>query len=318
LTTALSWEFTNSCHLRCKTCLPASGLARAGELTTEQCLVMLDGLAAEGATRLLMTGGEPLFRRDFADVLSHAAGLGLATAVITSGTLGSKRALAAIRAAGARLSVSFDGAGPATHDLIRGHGTFVRAVAACEQFASWGIPFDLSVTISRPNVNELADVAALGYELGCRRVFFSEVSRAGRAAQNWDLLRLTPSQHSGLPAAVAEVARSVFRDGGLAADDSCWVTGESLYINSQGRAFLCAEIAQQNPRQAIADLTAPGGPRQAMEVAGRARHGHRRCLYESFASEHISLTLVHDRPCAVLALGGPAALGEIVGSTPTG
>ena len=315
---SVSWEFTNSCHLRCKTCLPASGLARAGELTTEQCRAMLSGLAGEGVTGLLLTGGEPLFRPDFADVLSYAAGLGLATAVITSGTLGSRRALAAVRATGVRLSVSFDGAGPATHDLIRGHGTFARAVAACQQFASWGIPFDLSVTISRPNVNELADIAALGCELGCHRVYFSEVSRAGRAAQNWDLLGLTPGQHEGLPAAVADVARSVFGDGDLAADDSCWVTGESLYINSQGRAFLCAEIAQRDVRQAIADLTAPGGLRQAMEAVGRARHGHRQCLYESFASEHISLTFVHDRPCAVLVLGGPAALGETLGPTPRG
>jgi MoaA/NifB/PqqE/SkfB family radical SAM enzyme len=318
LTISLSWEFTNSCHLRCKTCLPASGLARPGELTTGQCLAMLSGLAEEGVTRLLLTGGEPLYRRDFADVLSHAAGLGMAVAVITSGTLGSRRALAAVRATGARLSVSFDGAGPATHDLVRGHGTFARAVTACRQFASSGIPFDLSVTISRPNVNELADVAALGYELGCRRVFFSEVSRAGRAAQNWDLLRLTASQHNGLPDAVADAARSVFGDGGLSADDSCWVTGESLYVNSQGRAFLCAEIAQQRPRQAIADLTAPGGLRQAMEVVGRARHGHRRCLYESYASEHVSLTFVHDRPCAVLALAGPTAPGEVMGSSPRG
>jgi hypothetical protein len=251
-------------------------------------------------------------------VLTHAAGLGLATAVITSGTLGSPRALTAVRATGVRLSVSFDGAGPATHDLIRGHGTFARAVAACQQFASWGIPFDLSVTISRPNVNELADLAALGHELGCRRVYFSEVSRAGRAAQNWDLLGLTASQHSGLPSAVAGVARSVFGDGDLAADDSCWVTGESLYINSQGRAFLCAEIAQHRPGQAIADLTAPDGVRQAMDVVARARHGHRQCLYESFASEHVSLTFVHDRPCAVLALGRLAAPGETLGSAPRG
>jgi MoaA/NifB/PqqE/SkfB family radical SAM enzyme len=312
---SVSWEFTNSCHLRCKTCLPASGTARANELTTAQCRSMLGGLAAAGVTQLLLTGGEPLFRSDFADVLSHAAALGMSTAVITSGTLGSRRALAAIRAAGARLSVSFDGAGPATHDLIRGHGTFARAVAACQQFASSGISFDLSVTISRPNVNELAEIALLGRDLGCHRVFFSEVSRAGRAAQNWELLALTASQHRGLPAAVAQAAHSAFGDESLAADDSCWVTGESLYINSQGRAFLCVEIAQAQPGRMIADLTVPDGIRRAVSVAGRARHGHRQCLDESFASGHVSLTLEHDRPCAVLALAGPAELGAVQGST---
>lgn len=315
MTVSVSWEFTNSCHLRCKTCLPASGFARAGELTTGQALAMLGGLAGAGVAELLLTGGEPFFRRDFADVLRHAADLGMATAVITSGTLGSRRAMAAVRAARTRLSVSFDGAGPATHDLIRGDGTFARATAACERFASSGIPFDLSVTISRPNAHELAAIATLGRDLGCHRVYFSEVSRSGRAAQNWDLLELTASQHSGLPAAVAEAAASVFGDGQLADDDSCWVTGHSLYINSRGHAYLCAEIAQQDARLAIADLTAPGGLEQAMEAVGQASHGHRRCLYESFASEHVSLTLVHDRPCAVLALRRSPALGEVRSAT---
>jgi MoaA/NifB/PqqE/SkfB family radical SAM enzyme len=318
LTVSVSWEFTNSCHLRCKTCLPESGLARAGELTTGQSLTMLGELAGAGVSRLLLTGGEPLFRRDFADVLGHAADLGMATAVITSGTLGSRRALTAVKAAGTRLSVSFDGAGPATHDLVRGHGTFARAVSGCELFAESGIPFDLSVTISRPNVSELTAIAELGRGLGCHRIFFSEVSRAGRAALNWGLLGLTAGQHGGLPAAVAEVARSVFGDDGFAADDSCWVTGESLYINSLGRAYLCAEIAQQDPRLAIADLSAPGGLAKAMAAIGRAEHGHRRCLYEAFASEHVSLTFVHDRPCAVLALGASAALGQFQGATSRG
>jgi len=309
LSLSVSWEFTNACHLRCRTCLPASGLARPGELSTAQCVALLDELAGVGVTSVLFTGGEPLFRRDFADVLNHAAGLGLTTEAITSGTLGSRRAMDAIRAARTRLSVSFDGAGAWTHDLVRGDGMFERAVAGCARFAEAGVQFDLSVTVFRGNVHELVEIATLGQDLGCRRVFFSEVSRAGRAADNWELLGLTESQHQLLPAAVADVARSVFGDGELAADDSCWVAGDSLYVDSQGKAFLCAEIAQQDRRRAVADLTRPDGVQTAVAAVHRERHGHRRCLYESFASEHVSLVLVHDRPCAVLALGEPVVVG---------
>jgi len=317
LSLSLSWEFTNACHLRCRTCLPASGLARPGELSTAQCVALLDDLAGAGVTRVLFTGGEPLFRRDFADVLNHAARLGMTTEAITSGTLGSRRAMDAIQAAGTRLSVSFDGAGPRTHDLVRGGGMFERAVAGCARFAEAGVPFDLSVTVSRPNVHELIEIAALGQDLGCHRVFFSEVSRAGRAADNWKLLGLTEGQHRRLPAAVAAVARSVFGDGELAADDSCWVVGDGMYVDSRGQAFLCAEIAQQDHGRAIADLTRPDGVRMAMAAMRRELHGHRRCLYESFASEHVSLVLVHNRPCAVLALRESVVVG-VQGATSRG
>ena len=304
---ALSWELTNACHLRCKTCLPASGRPRPGELSTAQTLGVLRELARAGADRVLFTGGEPLFRPDFADVLTAAAEIGMVTEAITSGTLASRRALAAIKDANTRLSVSFDGARPETHDLVRGDGMFARAVAGCRRFAAEGIPFDLSVTISRVNVRELADVARLGRDLSCRRVFFSEVSRAGRAADNWALLALTPSQRHGLPEAVAEVAASVFGDDGLLADDSCWVTGKSLYLDACGRAYLCAEIAQRDSGRHVADLTKPDGTRRALMALRGEWHGHRLCLYESFASAHVSLIAVHDRPCAVLALAEPVA-----------
>lgn len=306
---AVSWEFTNACHLRCKTCLPASGRPREGELPTSRVLGLLAELAQEGCDRILFTGGEPLYRPDFAEVLGEAARQGMITEVITSGTLGSRKALEAIRAAGTRLSVSFDGARAQTHDLVRGDGMFERAVAGCRRFAAAGIPIDMSVTISRVNVAELAEIARLGRDLGCRRVFFSEVSKAGRAEDNWSLLALTTGQRHGLPEAVHEAAAAVFGDEEFADDDSCWVTGRSLYLDSRGRAFLCAEIAQRDPARYIADLSTPDGLPRAMEALGSERHGHRRCLYESVASRHVSLITVHERPCAVLALGQPVALG---------
>ena len=303
MTLAVSWEITNACHLRCATCLPASGERRPGELDLDEVVRTLEALRVRGVASVLFSGGEPFFRRDFPDVLDACARLGLPVAVITSGTLFSRRALAAVRRSRARLSVSFDGATAAVHDRVRGAGMFDRAVEGCRRLADADLPFDLSATVSRPNLDEIEAIARLARDLGANRVFYSEVSRGGRAAENWDWLGLDDEQRDTLPERVAAAAAAVFGDGPLGVDDACWVNGAGMYVDARGWAYLCSEIAQQAPERAVARLGEPGGVDLALDTVASELHGHRTCLYSSFASEHTALTLTSHRPCAVLVLG---------------
>lgn len=300
---SVSCELTNACNLRCATCLPASGRARPGELLPGRLLAILAALYDRGVESVLFTGGEPFFRRDFPDVLRACMTIGLNTSVISSGTIFGRQAIEVLRETGTRVSVSFDGATAETHDRVRGSGMFDRALAGTRKLAETGVPFDLSVTLSGHNLDEVEEMARLSMLVGARRVFFSEVSRGGRAADNWDWLAIDGDRRKTIPDLVAAAGRAVFGEDVFASDDHCWVTGTSLHLDSTGRAYLCSEIAQRAPDQSIARLDEPGGVERAMIRLDGERHGHRTCLYETFASEHVSLVQVHDRPCAVLALG---------------
>ena len=69
------WELTYRCNQRCSHCyldvLPP-GADVAGELTTEECLRVIDALADLGALNLTLSGGEILARRDFFTIAGHA------------------------------------------------------------------------------------------------------------------------------------------------------------------------------------------------------------------------------------------------------
>ncbi len=84
-------ELTHRCNLACVHCyvnLPANDReARSRELTLEECCRIIDAMADEGCLYLLLTGGEPLLRRDFRDIYLHAKRRGLLVTLFTNGCL---------------------------------------------------------------------------------------------------------------------------------------------------------------------------------------------------------------------------------------
>jgi len=65
----ISWNLTQRCNLRCKHCYINASTAMPGELSTDEALRVLDGIAEVGPGALLiLSGGEPLLRPDL-DVL---------------------------------------------------------------------------------------------------------------------------------------------------------------------------------------------------------------------------------------------------------
>lgn len=68
------WNFTYSCNLKCKHCYENAGNKRP-ELTTEEAFATLDNMskiAKVGLPALSFSGGEPLTRRDFFEVVAYA------------------------------------------------------------------------------------------------------------------------------------------------------------------------------------------------------------------------------------------------------
>jgi len=84
-------ELTARCNNDCRHCyinLPAGDkAARAAELTTDEVLALGREAADLGALWVLLTGGEPLLRDDFAEVYLGLKRLGLLVSVFTNACL---------------------------------------------------------------------------------------------------------------------------------------------------------------------------------------------------------------------------------------
>jgi len=87
---SVSWNLTQRCNLECAHCYMSAhaGADTRGELTTAECRRVIDEIAAVNPhVFLILTGGEPLLRRDIWDVAAYAADKKFTTVFGTNGVL---------------------------------------------------------------------------------------------------------------------------------------------------------------------------------------------------------------------------------------
>ena len=167
----LAWELTRACNLACIHCRAAAQIRRdPRELSTEEAIAVVDELARfDIPPTLVLTGGDPMRRRDVPEIIQHATDLGIRTALTPAGTpLASRRKLEEARDTGlARVAVSFDGYDAATHDAFRKvDGSFEWTLAIARHTRELGMPLQIHTTLSRQTLEYLPKMADLADELG--------------------------------------------------------------------------------------------------------------------------------------------------------
>ena len=164
-------ELTYRCVHRCRHCYTSGGDTRwdaADELTTAAWLDIFDQLAAAGTLFLTLSGGEPLLRADFWELLDEAVRRGFHTRVFTSGYLVDAAAAGRLAASGAAgVDVSFYSSDPAVFDAVtRVPGSFDRVMVAIERLAAAGLPPRLKTPVMRANAPTLAATWRFARERG--------------------------------------------------------------------------------------------------------------------------------------------------------
>ena len=162
------WELTTGCNLRCVHCrASATELMSPEDLTTQECLGIVDQIAQYAPLILVLSGGEPLWRRDVFEIAKHAVSKGLRVALATNGTLVDEAMATRIQESGiVRVSVSLDGSDHNTHDAFRGHdGAFDAAVRGLRHMHELGISTQINTTVSRHNVHQLPEMIELAKAL---------------------------------------------------------------------------------------------------------------------------------------------------------
>ena len=155
------WELTARCNLKCCHCrAEATDDFVAGELTTAQILSVARDIRAAGDPIMILTGGEPLVRKDFFDIAAACVGLFSRVALATNGTLVDDAIARRIVSTGIqRVSVSLDGAKAETHDAFRGvPGSFEATVRGYDAMARAGVSLQVNATVARNNLDEVGDL----------------------------------------------------------------------------------------------------------------------------------------------------------------
>src|SRR5271169_951930 len=86
------WELTKGCNLRCIHCrASATELSSPSDLSTGTAQDIIDQIAGVSTPILVLSGGEPLFRKDIFQLARYAPDKGLRVALATNGTLVTKQ-----------------------------------------------------------------------------------------------------------------------------------------------------------------------------------------------------------------------------------
>lgn len=190
-------EITHRCPLQCAYCAnPLELVAPGRELTTEQWRRVIDEAAAIGILQFHFSGGEPMVRKDLAELVAHAAGAGLYTNLITSGVLLTDRAMSDLLAAGIdHIQLSFQDASQESADRFGGYrGGHARKLEAAGRIRAAGLPLTVNFVVHRQNIAHLPAMLALGEELGADRIEIAHVQYYGWALRNRAALLPTREQ----------------------------------------------------------------------------------------------------------------------------
>jgi len=191
------WNYTYKCNLKCKHCYENAGRSGKYELSTDeakQTIDILSKLAGVGLPALSFSGGEPLAREDFFDIVSYAKKRIPYLSLASNGTLITKDNAKRLRDAGIDyVEISLDGASAATHDWFRGiPGAFERTMEGIKNCIEEGIDTCIATVIHRQNIAEIEKILNLADELGVRFMHFNYIP-TGRAKAHLEL-DLTPKE----------------------------------------------------------------------------------------------------------------------------
>src|SRR5436305_3002273 len=173
----------------------AHATANNGELTTEEWKRVIREAAALGVLQIGFSGGEPLARRDLAELIGAAHETKLYTNLITSGIGLDDNRLRALRDAGLdSIQLSFQSDESSLADEIAGARAHERKLDVAAKIRAAGIPLSINFVIHRRNIDRLPQMIALAEALGAKRVELANVQFYGWAFRNRAALLPTREQ----------------------------------------------------------------------------------------------------------------------------
>lgn len=195
-----SLDLTHRCNLRCVHCYLGDQRSirkdSKAELSTAQWMSIMDDLREAGCLHLLITGGEPLLRRDFEEIYRHAKSNGFLVTVFTNGTLVTDSILKIFDDLPPRaVEISLYGATPATYERVTGiRGSYAQCLEGIQGLLDRQINLSLKTILMTLNRHEFYDMENKAKEYGVKFRFDAAIFPCFNNDKGPIRLRVTPEE----------------------------------------------------------------------------------------------------------------------------
>lgn len=175
-----TFELTLRCNMHCKMCMLRredweSPCLQAAELTAAQWIHMAEQAAQAGTLNLLLTGGEPMLRKDFAEIYEGIYAKGFLLTLYTNATLVTPQVMQTLtKFPPHRIGVTLYGADNADYEKICGcPDGFDRAMEGLGKLLSLPSATDVRFTPTEDTIGKLAQLDNLIFEKFRKHVILS-------------------------------------------------------------------------------------------------------------------------------------------------
>jgi radical SAM protein with 4Fe4S-binding SPASM domain len=207
---SVGFELTTACPCRCDTCGSDAGQRRQGELDEAEWLALVRSVAALGAKRLCLLGGEPFLHPGWYAITRLATDLGLDVDLISCGLGISEKVVSRAKESGLSwITISVDGTEFEHDRLRRVKGGYRESLDAIRRLDAAGMKVGVTTQVNRCTLptldalaSELEEAGAIGWQLQL-------TIPTGRAQQHTEIL-LSPRD---MPEVFDVVRRLVRRHG---------------------------------------------------------------------------------------------------------
>ena len=183
------WNITAKCNLKCSHCYRDSdALSPDWELSDEKCLQLIDEIKELNPPMVLLTGGEPLLRKNVFDIVRKCKASGLRVGLSTNGTIIDEDTAKRIKASGTDyVGISIDGR-QSQHDEFRGlKGAFQLSWAAIEYLNSLKVKTGVRFTLTDKNKADLLYILYRTFKSGVKRFCLYHLVYSGRGKAHMDM-----------------------------------------------------------------------------------------------------------------------------------
>ena len=217
------WNLTDRCNLRCKHCYLYDSLASPHqnlphELGTEECLKIVEQFSEANVFYVSVVGGEPFCKPDIMVILSRMGEKKFWTEITTNSTLIDEKTAQNLADIGIKgIFASLEGPCAELNDLIRGKGSFKKALQGIEYLKDFEIPFRIQMTVTKKNCDKIEEMANFCLGIGAERIIFKYFNDIPSKDQFSSYLKLGREDIFAAAQKIAEL-KAAYADGFVSSD----------------------------------------------------------------------------------------------------